>query len=465
MTPRLAALKPAIAFLACLACLPAPAAAEASRAEPAGDEEGELFLMLFGEAPPVESPDEMLLVAEISVEGPPSVDEEYVRSFAERLGVGDRMSARELDGLLEKAAGRMSLSNMFYRSSASRERLEGEGESEGPVAVRVVLRVDEGFWWGFNFHPWDLSVAYRNLGGKGEQLAATLGLNTQELSYRDPSISYGPLYWALEAGHLVRLDSDEVDPACLYENASLCAELGLNLSDDLSLGLAFGCGAFRSPSGYFLYPGYEAPSGASLDRLGLSAGFSRLLSAGLRVGLGTCSYRKRGGLRGEAIVSLDALSSSLGDGTPVARASALALLRLDAPRLLRLTLRERITYLSDIAGSGIPEALWAGVGELRCKGGLVSGELASLSRLSLDIDRVAAAGIGFAEIGIVPELFYELASVSRESYGPDPRFQQDIGFLLKGVVSTPVGRTFALGFAIGLEGESSSRFSFVFEVS
>jgi len=427
-------------------------------------EEDELYYLLFGEAPLAEFPEDMLLVAGISIECPPSLEESFVLSFSEGIRVGGEMRARELDVLIKKAQERMSLSNMFYSSSASYERLETDAGEDGLIAVRVLIRASEGFWWGFGFSPWDLSIAYRNLGGAGKDLGATLGLNSQALSYLDMSISNGPFYLAAEAGHGVTRRESRIDPSYLYEELKLSSEMGIKIGDDVKLGVALGYLAFRSPDEYFLYPGYEPPSASDLALLGLSGRVSSLIGAGLRVSIGSYSFLKRGGVKAMSQLGLDALSSSFGGWEIAPRAAGLFQLRLDAPALLRLSLRERITYLPRTADAGIPQALWASAGEMRRSSALPAGELASLSRVSLDLDRVAAISLGFAELGIVPELFYELGSVKRSDYGGEARFQQDIGFLLKIVASMPIGRTFAFGVALGLEGESDSRIDFVFEV-
>jgi hypothetical protein len=463
MTPKRPSLRSAAALALGLAAL-APGSSQEAPSDSPSDEDAGLYLMLFGEAPPAISPDDMLLVAAIEAECPASLEKAYVTSFARPLQPGDRMSAAELDARLAAVADRMSLSDMFYGSSASYERLENAAGDDGLVAVRVVLRADEGFWWAFGFSPWDLSVGYRNLGGGGKRVQATGGLNAQSLAYRDPSISYGPFYLAASGAHELRLRGGGVDPCYLYEDFTIGAELGLSASDDASVGLALRCSAFRSPEDYFLYPDYAAPSEAALSSLGLSADFEGLASAGLRFRLGSLSFKKRGGLRGQASLELDALGSSAAGWEAVPRISALASLRYDAPRLVRITLSERATYIGSTAAGGVPEALWAAAREVRCPGGLASGELASVSRLSLGLDRIAAVGFGFADMGIVPELFYEFAAVSRRAYDAAPRFKQDIGFLVKAVVSMPVGTTFAFGLAYGLEGESNSRISFVFEV-
>jgi hypothetical protein len=463
MPPHRASFRISAALVLGLVALAARAACQdAAGARPADDEA--LFLMLFGKAPPEDSPDDRLIVAEISVECPPSLDEAYVRSFARAIRIGEVLTARELDERLGRVQERMSLSNMFYTSSAAYERLEGEAGDDGPAAVRVLLRAGDGFWWGFNFWPWDLSIGYRNLGGRGKQLGATLGLNTQAVSYRDPSVSFGPLYWAAEAAHRITLSRGGVDPDYLSEGLSLAGELGMNLADDLSLGLALGCRAFRSPDDCFLYPDYAPPGASSLAGVGMTRRFSSLASAGLRVRLGEYGYQERGGIKAMASLGLDALASSAGGWEIAPRAEALGLARFDAPLLLRLTLRERITYIPETAGAGIPQALWATAAEMRCASGLVSGELSSVARVSLGLDRIAAIGLGFAELGIVPELFYEIGAVSRRSYGDEMRLQQDFGFLVKEAASMPVGRTFAFGVALGLEGESESAIKFVFEV-
>jgi hypothetical protein len=453
----------------CLAALASGAGAQgALPAQAAEDDEAALFLELFGQAPPESRPDEALLIAAIDASCTARFDEAYIKSFARPLRVGERLSAAELDALLGLAADRMSLSSMFYRSSAFYERLDDEAGEDGLVAVRVVLRADDGFWWGFGFYPWDLSVGYRNLGGRGKQVRATAGPGTQELSYLDPSVGYGPFYWSASASHETKLRGGGFDPSYLYDEFAIGAELGLAVSDDAAIGIATRCAAFRSPESHFLYPDYEALDGERLSSLGLKRDFEALASAGLRVRLGSLSYRKRGGLRGQAVLELDALgcsaSSARGAWSLVPRASALACLRYDAPSLLRITLRERITYIGAAADGGIPEALWASAGDLRCRGGPVSGELASASRLSLGLDRVAAIGLGFTELAFVPEVFYELGAVARRSRGEALGFQQDFGFVVKSEFAMPVGATFSAGMAFGLDGESDSSIAFVFEV-
>ncbi len=460
--------RPAVLSTALLAVLSilasAPDIAAQDRAPTPSSEEDALYFLLFGDAPPEESPDDMLIVSEISVECPSNLDVEYVLSFIGPVREGDTLRAGELDALLKLDAQRMSLSNMFYSSSATYERLEPEAGEDGLIAVRVLVKASEGFWWGFGFSPWDLSIGYRNLGGAGKELAAIMGLNTQALLYRDTSISYGPLYWSAEAWHLVDRRSGAVDPSCLYEDLGLAAEFGTRIGDDLSIGLALGYRAFRSPEEYFLYPGYESPSDSALSALGVTRSASSLVSAGARADLGSYSYKKRGGIKATASFGIDGLASSLGGWEIVPRATALGLLRLDAPALLRLSFRERITWIPKTADAGIPQALWASAEELRCPSGLISGELASVSRVGLELDRVAAIGLGFAELGVVPELFYEFGAVSRSAYGDEARTQQDIGFLVKFAASQPVGRTFAFGVALGLAGESESETAFVFEI-
>jgi len=454
---------PTICFL-CATALAPRAVAQGSGAISPGDEDAALFLKLFGAAPPAASPEDELFLAAIDAECPPCLDEAYVRSFARPLKVGDRMKARDLEAALALIAERMSLSRMFYQSSANYERLEEGPGDDGIVEVRVTLKASEGFWWTFNFYPWDVSIGYGNLFGEGKQVQSTLGLNTQAFAYYDPSIAYGCLYGLAGASRAVRLRGGGVDPAYLYEEYAIGAELGLSACDDASVGIAFGYRAFRSPDNSFLYPDVESPSGSALSGLGLSRDFSSVASAGIRASFGSFSYQKRGGLLGKALLEIDALAAPEAGMAPIPRVSALCFLCLDAPTLLRLTLRERITYLGETAGVGIPEALWASASDLRCEGGLISGEFASVFRAGLDLDRIASIGLGFADLGIVPELFYEFAAARRESYDPRPRFQQDIGFLVKAVASTPIGRTFAFGFALGLEGESSSNITFVFEV-
>jgi hypothetical protein len=471
MTPRLDDRLRAIPLALCLAALASGAGAAAQGALPAQAVEGDeaaLFLEIFGEAPPESRPDEALLIAAIDATCPAGLDEAYIKSFARPLRVGERLSAAELDALLGVAADRMSLSNMFYHSSAFYERLEDEAGEDGLVAVRVVLQADEGFWWGFGFYPWDLSVGYRNLRGKGKQARAKIGLGTQELAYLDPSVGYGPLYWMASASHETELRGGGFDPHFLYDEFAIGAELGLAISDDAAIGIAMRCAAFRSPDSYFLYPDYEALDDERLSSLGLTRDFEALASAGLRVRLGSLSYKKRGGLRGHAVLELDALASSApssrGAWSPSPRASALACLRYDAPRLLRITLRERITYIGATADGGIPEARWASASDLRCPGGPVSGELASASRLSLGLDRVAAIGLGFTELGFIPEVFYEFGAVARRSRGEALGFRQDVGFVVKSAFAMPVGVTFSVGMAFGLDGESDSSIAFVFEV-
>lgn len=469
MNPRRGYRQRSIPLVLCLAALASGASAQAMPPGPGTeDEEAALFLKLFGEAPPESRPDEALLIAEIDASCPACFDEAYIQSFARPLRVGERLSAAELDARLGAAADRMSLSSMFYRSSAYYERLEDDAGEDGLVAVRVIIQADEGFWWGFGFYPWNLSVGYRNVGGRGKQAQATAGLGTQALSYLDPSIGYGPFYWAASASHGTELRGGGFDPRYLYDEFAIGAELGLAVTDDASFGIALRCAAFRSPESYFLYPDYEAPGDERLSSLGLTRGFESLASAGLRVRLGSLSYKKRGGLRGQAVLELDALGSSAsstrGAWAPVPRASALACLRYDAPRLLRVTLRERITYIGATADGGIPEALWASAGDLRCPIGPVSGELASASRLSLGLDRVAAIGLGFTELSIVPEVFYELGAAAGRARGEAPGFRQDIGFVVKSAFAMPVGVTFSVGMAFALDGEPDSSIAFVFEV-
>lgn len=427
-----------------------------------GDET--LFLMVFGESPEQESSDQLILIHDIVIDCPASLEKEYIRSFASNLNIGDVMPLRELKASLAVVEERLSRSNMFYTSKASYEYATSTFLDDKPVPVTVFITTDEGFWWSFNFSPWDIMIGYNNVCGSGKKLEAVLGLNTQALAYQDPSIQYGPFFWNLEARHEVSLKNQDVDPEHLEEQASLAGGFGIAFCDDLSLGLALGCRAFRSPHTYFLYPDYLPPSVSSLGELGLTHEFSLLFSSGLRIRCGDFNYARRGGVRAAASFDLDLLSSSSGLWSIVPRLSALGRLRFDAGSLLRFTLQERITYMPKTAFAGVPQSLWADVSELRCAAGLVSGEIASFSRFSLDLDRVASVGKGIFEFALVPELFYEIGAVSRKSYDTTIRFQQDLGFLVKAAASAPVNRTFAFGFAFGLEGESESHISFVVEV-
>ncbi len=440
------------------------AGADDKALSPNSDGDETLFLMVFGESPEQESSDQLVLIHDIVIGCPASLEKEYIRSFASNLNIGDVMSLRELKASLALVEERLFRSNMFYTSKASYEYVTSTFDDDKPVPVTLIITTDEGFWWSFNFSPWDIMIGYNNIRGSGEKLEAVLGLNTQALAYQDPSIQYGPFFWNLEARHEVFLKDAGFDPDHLEEQASLTGGFGVALSDDLSLGLALGCRAFRSPYTYFLYPDYLPPPVSSLDELGLGHEYSLLFSSGLQIKCGDFNYGRRGGVRTSASLDLGILSSSSGLWSIVPRLSALGRLRFDAGRLLRFTLQERITYIPKTSSAGVPQSLWADVSELRCAAGLVSGEVASFSRFSLDLDRVASVGKGIFEFALIPELFYEFGAVSRKSYDTKMRFQQDLGFLVKAAASAPVNRTFAFGFAFGLEGESESHISFVIEV-
>lgn len=424
--------------------------------------EDSLFMELFGEAPPEESPMDPLLIAAIAVERPECFTDDYVRSFARGLETGERMTRGELEEELGRAGRRLELSGMFYQSSASYK--SAGTDAEGTTAVIVILSVSEGFWWGFNFGPWDLSLAYANLFRQGKQLALTAGLNTQNLVYADPAIAGGPFFFAIGAGQGVRLSRALGDRDFILQGFSSEGSLGYRPLDDLAVDIGLGSFRARSLPSYFLYPGIDAPSDQELLPLSLGASWGSTLSASAGLSAGSFSFKRRGGLKGRADVE-GIVYFPLDPGSPSFRAIGSAALRYDAPQLFRAALLCELDAFPDgLQAGALPEPLWSRVNGYRGRAYLPSGEFAGLARLSASLDPVARFNLGFTTLSLVPEAFYEIAASKRSALSSEPFWGQDCGLLLKAAFSPPVGRTFVFGASMAIPTLNENSFRFVFEV-
>jgi hypothetical protein len=380
------------------------------------------------------------------------------------------MTRSELERDLLKIRERMEFSHQFYQVSVSylpiAEDLGGSGETE----VAVTIKASEGFWWDFNYEPYDVSVGYKNLFRSGKELQAVAGLNTQSLHYRDPAIANGSFYYSASLAHQVVEDANLDGENYIYESVSGEGEAGIRFGDDLRLGFGAGYAVYKAASEYFLYSGYEAPDSGELERLGMAGeldDYQGIATLSLRSSLGAYSYQRRGGVHGRVEGSLAALlprgapsetdlkttvSGDLRFDAALGNAA-----RTDAARLLRLTIHERIEFFpGQLEGGSLSEPLWADIDEGRYLTGLVSGELASLSRASLGLDPLAVIDFGFTRLSLIPELYYEFTVVRMASYYEAPRWAQNVGFLIKGAFSAPVNRVFSLGLAFSLPSEAAN---------
>ncbi len=454
--------------------------------------EEETFAALFGEETPSESPEEELRVAAVRVETPDCFTEAYVLSFARELEAGQRLSRGELETAMRRIEERMAFSGRFYGAGLSyrsvvedadataggddargRGRDAGYGfaaSGRGAADVVVTISVTDGFWWDFNFEPYDVWIGYRNLFRSGKELQAIAGLNTQALCYRDPAVGNGSMYYAAEAGHRVQEDANAEGADYLYESLALSGEAGLAFGDDVRLGLGAGYALYRAAGRYFLYPDYEAPDRAELELLGMGGELDRyegVATLSLRSSLGAYSYQRRGGLKGRVEGDLSALAPRANAAEAALKATVSGDLRRDftlwggasgsgADRLIRLTLHERAEYIPRrLDGGAIAEPLWADIDEGRYLSLLISGELASLTRLTLGLDALGAVCLGFTRLSLIPELYYEFTVVRSHAYDEEPVWDHNVGFLLKGAFSAPVNRVFSLGLACGLPSEGA----------
>jgi hypothetical protein len=439
--------------------------------ESVGDEA--MFAELFGESLPRESPEDPLRIAAVEVEAPPCFTDAYVKSFLRGVRAGDSLTRRELESALAKATRRMELSGMFYQAKASYSPC-GTAPEAGPspeagaaIEVKAVLSVSEGFWWGFNFSPWDLSLGYANMSGEGKILNGALGLNTQRLRYADPAINNGRAAASIEAGHFTAMRGSGADPSYLADSFSANASAGYLPEDDLRVWAGAAYLAIRPLGEYFLYPDYLAPAQGGLSALGLSAGFKHIPSIDAGISAGSFSYRERGGVKarvdGKAVAYLPLYDGAWLEPDPAIKLSFSGDLRFDAPRLLRLTLSQTAEYYPSGTG-GVPEPLWARPGAFRSYLETGSGDFASLSRASLALDSVWSPNLGFTTMSLVPEIYYEAALVRRASRSDAFILSQDCGLILKAAFSVPVGRTFGFGCALALPAGDEPRLRFIFEI-
>ena len=423
--------------------------------------EEETFAALFGEDLPAESPEDALRIIVVRAETPDCFTEAYVLSFVREFKDGQRLSRGELEEAIRKIEERMAFSGRFYRAALSYRSVAGDAAAagSGETDVAVAVSVSEGFWWDFNFEPYDVFIGYRNLFRSGKELQAVAGLNTQALRYRDPAVRNGWMYYTAEAGHRVQEDANVEGADYLYESLWLSFEAGLAAGDNLRLGLGAGYAVYSAAEKYFLYPDYAAPDRVELDLLGMGGETERYDGAAtfsLHSSLGAYSYQRRGGLkaRGEGILAV--LLPQVVPADAALKATFSGDLRLDAARLLRLTLHERVEYFPRaLDGGRIAEPLWADIDEGRYRSGLLSGELASLSRVTLGLDPLAVVGLGFTNLNLIPELYYEFTVVRLYAYDEAPAWAQNVGFLIKGAFSAPVNRVFSLGLAMSLPSRAS----------
>lgn len=445
------------ALVACILILPVAPFASADEAR---SEDDALYADIFAEAPPRESPDDLLRIVDIEIEKPKSFSDAYLLSFARELRAGAIMKRAALERILKRTSERLELSGMFYQSSASYAAAGADGAGD----VVVTLKASEGFWWGFNFQPWDVSLSYGNLFADGKQAAIALGLNTQSLAYADPALRDGPFFCSLGAAHDIALRGGGFDPSYIAQRVQAFAELGLKAGDDASFSLDGGFLAARSLPGYFLYRGFAAPSAEALSALGMGSEFASIASLGAGARLGYFSYKKRGGLKARAGLSASA-RLPLAAQAPLAEGSFSGDLRYDAPKLVSATIHQSLQYFpAHVDGSGLPEFLWAYPSAYRGAAPLPSGEFASLSRASLAFDTGKRLNLGFTRLALVPELYYELAMTGRAASSPRPFLAQDAGAILKAEFSAPVGRSFLFGVAATPAAADGLKFSFVFEV-
>jgi hypothetical protein len=450
-----------------LAFPPALAPAE----EGGGDEA--MYAELFGESLPEEGPEDTLRIAAIEAETPPCFTEAYVKSFLRGVRAGDSLTRRELESALAMAARRMELSGMFYQAKASYAPCGTDSEAGAApeagaaIEVKAILSVSEGFWWGFNFSPWDLSLGYANLSGEGKILNGAVGLNTQRLRYADPAIKNGRASASIEAGHVTAMRGSGADPSYLTDSFSANASAGYLPEDDLMVRAGAGYLAIRPLGAYFLYPDYLAPDQAGLSALGLSPGFRHIPSVDAVISAGSFSYRERGGVKaraeGRAVAYLPIYDGAWLEPEPAFKVSFSGDLRFDAPELLRLTLSQTAEYCPS-GTSGVPEPLWARPGAFRSDMETASGEFASLSRASLALDALWSPNLGFTTMSLVPEVYYEAALVRRASRSDAFILSQDCGFLVKAAFSVPVGRTFGFGCALALPVEDEPKLRFILEI-
>lgn len=450
--------------LAALACFSLLAVAPRADAQETRTEE-EIFQSLFGEE--VEGPaaqassEDVLRIASIEVETPECFTVSYIRSFARELEVGQRLTRAELEKALWAIRERLDFSHRFYQAALSYRTADakaGGATAQSASEVAVKIAVSDGFWWDFNYEPYDLSIGYNNLFRSGKELRAIAGLNAQALRYRDPSIADGNFYYEAELGHRLKEDANVADAAYLYESLSGVGEAGLAVGDDLRLGFGLGYAAYRAAEEYFLYPDYAAPDPADLALLGIADGFGSyrgIATFFFRSSLGAYSYQRRGGFKGRVEARLEALVPQAAVSGTGLKTTFAGDLRMDVPRLLRVTLHERLEYFPrDLSGGAIPEPLWADIDEGRYRSGLVSGVIASLSRVSLGLDPLSVIGLGFTRLSLIPELYYEFTVVKMDAQGPSPRWAQNVGILLKGAFSAPVNRIFSLGLAFSLPSQT-----------
>jgi hypothetical protein len=451
--------KAAGAVAACLLLFSLAPIASAEEAQSADDA---LYADLFDDVPPQESPDDLLRIADIKINRPDGFSDAYLLSYAREIRKGSVIKRAALDGLLKRVNERLELSGMFYQSSAS--YVAAESSAPGANDVVVILKASEGFWWGFNFQPWDLSLSYGNLFNDGKQAALVLGLNTQGLAYADPAIRDGPFFFALGAAHDIALRGSGADPSYLCQRIQAFGEIGVKAADDASFAIDSGYIASRTLPSYFPYREYAASSPEALASLGMKDGFASVASLRADARLGYFSYKKRGGLKARA--DLSSLGYfPLATVSPLAELSFAGDLRFDAPKLISMGLHQTLQYFPQtLGGTGLPEFLWAYPSAYRGGDGLPSGEFASLSRLSLAFDSGKRLSLGFTRLALMPELYYEVAVTSRASYSPSPVLAQDFGALLRAEFSAPVGRSFIFGVAATPMLSAGWKFTFVFEV-
>jgi hypothetical protein len=415
--------------------------------------EDELFSKLFGEEPPAESPDDILVLEAIRVERPDSFTQEYILSFARELEVGKSYERSGLQRRIAAIDERLRLSGRFYSSLASYRELGTGEEAGGPRPVEVLLSVSEGFPWGFNFRPWDISITYGNIAKAGKIAALTLGLNSQEIAWTDPAIRESSLYYSVDVEHSIKRYTGDIDPDYLAALARVEARVGVRPTENLRIGVGAGYLGIDSPAGYFLYPDYDAPGKAELAGLGLSRSRADFAEALLDIGLLEYDYRREGGLRARLVSGALIYVPLRSGGERAIKLFADGALRYDTPSVVSLVARERIeSFPWAKASADIPAPLRADLDECRCAGGLSSGEFSSLTRLGLDCDFGESVQLGFTSLSVVPELYYELAFAARASYSGRMTGRQGCGFVLRFEFAAPINRVFILGMSLGLPG-------------
>ncbi len=424
-------------------------------------EEELLFAHIFnGEAVPGSAArdDDILRIRAIHIDCPESINASFVRSFLRELDTDDILERAVLASRIEKSLERLKLSQYFYQATISFTESDGEAD--------IFVSVSDGFWWVFNIIPWDVVVAYTNMAGSGKILGTQLGLNTQGVVWIDPSFHFGPWRYSLTGLHFegprTRGFTDD------YNLERFCFEstLGRRLSrDNIYLDVKFNLESLRSKPSYWLENNLYALSPSQLALLGMREEFDTWLSGGLVLSLGEYDFQKRGGFHGKLMLQSQQWISLIDSDNKALKLLAEGTARFDTAGAIRIYLKERFEYLpfkEQIIA--LPDPLRAQHKDIRFEYGSLSGDMVSLTRLSIEIDSLWSSQLSFTRLSLIPELWLDGMVIRNSVHTNDINTSFAFGMMMRGYFSIPVGRSFAIGFAINPGEGLDSSLQFVFEV-